>query len=51
MLCLGSRIVGTELAKAIVEAFLGTPFSQNERHLRRIHKIEPSGGEISSHTD
>ncbi len=51
VLCLGSRIVGSELAKAIVETFLGTPFSQDERHLRRIHKIEPYGGETPSHTE
>ncbi len=50
IVCLGARIVGTELAKAIVETFLGTPFSHDERHLRRIHKIELPGGETSSHT-
>lgn len=35
MLALGARIVGPELAKAIVRAFLTTPF-EGGRHQRRI---------------
>lgn len=37
-LCLGARIVGVELAKEIVTAFLNARFSQEERHLRRFNK-------------
>lgn len=40
VLCLGGRIVGAELAIKIVDTFLNTPFSNDERHIRRISKIE-----------
>ena len=39
----GARIVSTELANDIVDTFLTTPFSNGERHKRRIaqiHEIE-----------
>ena len=38
-LALGGRIIGPELCKAIVKAYLDTEFSQEERHARRIGKI------------
>jgi ribose 5-phosphate isomerase B len=38
VLCLGGRIVGTELAKELVKAFLGAHFSTEERHIRRTGK-------------
>ncbi len=38
ILCLGARMTGVELAKAIVEAFLTTVF-EGGRHKRRIDKI------------
>lgn len=40
VICLGGRVIGTELAKSILEAFLNTPFSREERHERRVKKIE-----------
>ena len=40
MLALGAGIVGTNLAISIVETFLNTEFSNDERHIRRIDKIE-----------
>jgi ribose 5-phosphate isomerase B len=40
ILAIGARIVGSELAKSIVDVFLNTPFSGAERHIRRIKKIE-----------
>lgn len=40
VLCMGGRIVGPGLAVKIVDTFLHTPFSNEERHLRRIHLIE-----------
>lgn len=40
ILALGGRVVGTGLALKIVETFLNTPFSNDERHIRRIRKIE-----------
>ena len=38
ILCLGARMTGVELAKAIVEAFLTSGF-EGGRHKRRIDKI------------
>ena len=38
ILCLGARMTGVELTKAIVEAFLTTGF-EGGRHKRRIDKI------------
>lgn len=40
MLALGAGIVGEDLALDIVETFLGTEFSGEERHQRRIDLIE-----------
>ncbi len=40
MLAMGAGIVGTNLALDIVETFLGTEFSGEERHQRRIDLIE-----------
>lgn len=40
VLCLGGRVVGPGLACKIVDTFLDTPFSNEERHIRRIHLIE-----------
>ncbi len=39
MLCLGARIIGPELAKEIVGAFLAAKFSSEERHHRRVEKV------------
>lgn len=40
VLALGARVVGTGLALKIVDTFLDTPFSNGERHIRRIEMIE-----------
>ena len=40
VLALGGRIVGPGLAVKIVDIFLNTPFSNDERHIRRIEQIE-----------
>lgn len=40
VLALGSNIVGPGLALKIVDIFLNTPFSGEERHQRRIDLIE-----------
>ena len=37
---LGARVVGAGLALKIVDTFLDTPFSGDERHVRRINMIE-----------
>ncbi len=39
VLCLGSRIIGEELAKELVGAFLQAAFTGEERHRRRLDKI------------
>ncbi|HBA69582.1 MAG TPA: ribose 5-phosphate isomerase B [Lachnospiraceae bacterium] len=39
MLALGAGIVGKNLALGIVDTFLNTPFSGEEKHCRRIAKI------------
>lgn len=40
VLALGGRVVGPGLALKIVDTFLDTPFSNEERHIRRINAIE-----------
>lgn len=40
VLTMGARVVGPGLALKIVETFVETPFSNDERHIRRINKIE-----------
>ena len=40
MLSIGAGIVGPNAAMEIVETFLDTPFSGEERHMRRIAGIE-----------
>lgn len=40
ILAMGGRVVGPGLALKIVDTFLDTPFSNEERHIRRISMIE-----------
>jgi ribose 5-phosphate isomerase B len=47
VLCLGGRVIGPELAKALISAFLGAEYLGNEkggerlaRRVEKIHKIE-----------
>jgi len=40
VLCLGSRVIGEELAKELAMAFLAARFNGEERHLRRLAKIK-----------
>ena len=40
MLALGARVTASGLALKIVDTFLDTPFSNDERHIRRISMIE-----------
>src|ERR671933_416663 len=39
VLCLGARVVGSELAMEIVRAFVAARFTGEERHLRRLAKV------------
>lgn len=40
ILCMGARVTGEGLALKIADIFLDTPFSEDERHKRRISMIE-----------
>ena len=40
VLCLGARVIGSELAKEIVRIWLSASFSGAERHRRRLAKID-----------
>ena len=47
VLCLGARVIGSEVAAEIVAAFLRAVVSDEERHVRRrakIEEIERTGG-------
>lgn len=50
VLCLGGRVIGPELASALVEAFLGAEYQGNQtggerfaRRVAKIHKLEADG--------
>lgn len=45
IIALGGRVIGPELAVKIVDTFLNTEFSGDERHVRRISMIEPEDAE------
>jgi ribose 5-phosphate isomerase B len=40
VLCLGSEVVGGELAAELVRAFLAARFDGGERYVRRLEKVE-----------
>jgi ribose 5-phosphate isomerase B len=40
VLCLGARVIGPELAKDLIRAFLAAKFSGAERHVRRLEKVK-----------
>ena len=40
VLCVGARVTGVELALDIVRSFVAAKFTGEERHLRRLAKIE-----------
>ncbi len=40
VLCLGGRIIGSNLAYEILEAFLGAEFTNDARHVRRLAKVK-----------
>ncbi len=39
VIALGARVIGSGLALEIIDAFLNTPFSGEQRHARRIQKV------------
>lgn len=40
VLCMGARVISLEKCIELTDIFLDTPFSNDERHIRRIAKIE-----------
>jgi ribose 5-phosphate isomerase B len=47
VLCMGGRVIGVEVAREIVTAYLGASFSGEARHVRRlaeVAEIERTGG-------
>ena len=40
VIALGARVIGSELAWEIVKAFVGAEFTGEERHVRRVGKID-----------
>lgn len=40
ILCLGGRVLKPETALNLVDIFLSTPFEAEDRHVRRVKKIE-----------
>jgi RpiB/LacA/LacB family sugar-phosphate isomerase len=40
VLCLGARVIGAELMADLVRAYLGAHFTGEERHVRRLAKID-----------
>ena len=39
ILCLGARLVGSEVARDCLKTFITTPFDNSERHLKRLQKL------------
>lgn len=40
VLCMGPRVIGTELALDLIQIFLGAMFTGEERHVRRLAEVE-----------
>ena len=40
VLCLGARIIGQEVAREIVQTFLTARYTAEERHARRLQKVQ-----------
>ncbi len=39
VLCLGSRVIGQNVAEELVRTFIAAEFSHEERHVRRLNKV------------
>jgi ribose 5-phosphate isomerase B len=50
VLVLGGRVIGPELARELVTAYLRAVFTREERHRRRLQKVDAIEERYSSHT-
>jgi beta-phosphoglucomutase family hydrolase/RpiB/LacA/LacB family sugar-phosphate isomerase len=51
VLVLGGRVIGPELARELLTAYLGAAFTREDRHRRRLQKVAAIEGRyLSSHT-
>jgi ribose 5-phosphate isomerase B len=48
VLCLGARVIGPALAGDVIRSFAGAQFTGEDRHLRRIAKIQAIEAEYAS---
>jgi ribose 5-phosphate isomerase B len=46
VICLGSGVIGADLASELVRAFLAARFDGGERYVRRLEKIEEMEGAL-----
>jgi ribose 5-phosphate isomerase B len=51
VLCLGSEVVGAELAAELARAFLGARFDGGERYVERLKKVEAMEREAHGHIE
>jgi ribose 5-phosphate isomerase B len=49
VLCLGSEVVGAELAAELVRAFVEARFDGGERYVRRLEKVQRMEKEMTAH--
>ncbi len=47
VLCLGARVIGPALAGDVIRAYLGAEFTGEDRHVRRVGKIDAIEREFS----
>jgi len=48
ILCIGGRVVGSVVARELVDAFLTAKFTAAERHVRRLRKVASLEGHAVS---
>jgi len=51
VLALGARVIGPALAMELVTTFLAARYGAEERHARRVHKVQLLEQQFAEHTD
>jgi len=49
ILCIGGRVVGSVVARELIDAFLAAKFTAAERHVRRLRKVASLEVQAASH--